>query len=99
MAGKIQYRFSAEVWQHTGTGGWHFISLPKAMSQEIRNLLGQEEEGWGRLKANASVGNSSWETAIWFDTKKSTYLLPLKADIRKKEKISTGTTIDVILWL
>ena len=36
-------------------------------------------EGWGRLKATAKIGNSEWATAIWFDTKINTYLLPLKA--------------------
>ena len=35
----------------------------------------------------AKTGNTQWETAIWFDTKLDTYLLPLKAEIRKKEKI------------
>ena len=99
MTGKIQYQFSAEVWQHSGPGGWHFIALPEAMSTEIRSLLGQEEEGWGRLKAIAVIGTSQWETAVWFDTKKNTYLLPLKADIRKKENIVKGAIINVTLLL
>jgi hypothetical protein len=41
----------------------------------------------GRLKATAQIGDSIWKTAIWFDTKLNTYLLPLKAAIRKKELI------------
>jgi hypothetical protein len=45
------------------------------------------------------VGNTKWDTAIWFDTKKKTYLLPLKADVRKKEKLEAGDTIEVTLWL
>lgn len=84
---KIKYEFTAIVWQHTGSAGWHFVSLPEEYSREIRNHLQWQEEGWGRLKSLAQVGNSLWETAIWFDSKHNTYLLPLKAQVRKKEKI------------
>lgn len=99
MLARIQYNFSEAVWQHSSSGGWHFISLPENMSTEIRNALKSEEEGWGRLKATAEIGNTQWNTAIWFDTKRNTYLLPLKADIRKIENIVVGKTIDVIIWL
>ncbi len=51
------------------------------------------EEGWGRLKTTVTIGQSKWETAIWFDTKAQAYLLPLKSTIRKKEKIEEGTRI------
>ena len=40
-----------------------------------------------------------WETAIWFDTKLDTYLLPLKAEIRKKEKITTDKEIEIMIWI
>lgn len=91
--------FSEKPWQHASPGGWYFVSLPKDMAKEIRGLLQSEEEGWGRLKATASIGKSEWKTAIWFDTKADTYLLPLKAEIRKKESIESGTAITVAIWL
>lgn len=69
------------------------------MAKEIRETLKSEEEGWGRLKAEAKIGKSEWKTAIWFDTKANTYLLPLKAAIRKKESIETEKEIDVVIWL
>ncbi|OJU74745.1 MAG: hypothetical protein BGO09_08305 [Bacteroidetes bacterium 47-18] len=99
MKGKIKYEFSAKVWQHAGQGGWHFISLPEDLAKEIRYNLKWQEEGWGRLKATAKIGNSEWETAIWFDTKANTYLLPLKAEIRKKEKIEINKDVTTIIWI
>ena len=47
----------------------------------------------------AKIGNTQWETAIWFDTKLDTYLLPLKAEIRKKEKITTDKEIEIVIWI
>ncbi|WP_281228808.1 DUF1905 domain-containing protein [Flavobacterium aquiphilum] len=99
MDGKIKYEFSAKTWQHQGPNGWYFVSLPIAMAKEIRENLKWQEEGWGRLKAVAKIGNSKWETAIWFDTKLNTYLLPLKAEIRKKEKIQKGDDITTTIWV
>jgi hypothetical protein len=97
--GKIKYEFTTKIWQHEGVGGWHFVSLPQHLAKEIRENLKSEEQGWGRLKATARVGNSQWETALWFDTKHQTYLLPLKAEIRKKEKLEKGNDISISVWM
>jgi hypothetical protein len=96
---KLQYRFSAKPWKYEGPAGWYFVSLPLKLSREIRNTFISEEAGWGRLPAIARTGNSEWKTAIWFDTKWNTYLLPLKAEIRKKENISAGKTIQVDVFI
>ncbi|WP_207494848.1 DUF1905 domain-containing protein [Aridibaculum aurantiacum] len=99
MTGKIEYAFTGSIWQHLPAGGWHFVSLPSELSTEIRNNLKSEEEGWGRLKARAAVGASNWDTAIWFDTKRGTYLLPIKADIRKKQLLTAGDQVQVVIWI
>lgn len=95
----IKYAFKAKPWQHAAPGGWHFVSLPNELAKEIRNALKFEEEGWGRLKATAKIGNSEWKTAIWFDTKKGTCLLPLNAEIRKKENLIIGKDVETVLWI
>jgi hypothetical protein len=99
MTGKIKYHFLEKVWQHASPGGWYFVSLPESISREIREALKQEEEGWGRLKTTAEIGASQWKTAIWFDTRMNTYLLPIKADIRRKEEIDSGKLAEITLWL
>ena len=97
--GKIKYEFVTKMWQHTGQGSWHFVSLPHDLGKEIRDNFKLEEEGWGRLKAIAKIGNSLWETAIWSDSKHKTYLLPIKADIRRKEKLGADINIKTIVWI
>jgi len=99
MTGKITYPFSAKIWRYAGPAGWYFVSLPTDLSLEIRQHLGWQEEGWGRLKAAAKIGRSEWKTAIWFDTKLNTYVLPIKADIRKKEKLEAEMEIKVTVWV
>ena len=99
LTGKIKYEFLEKSWQHSSPGGWYLVSLPKEISIEIRGVLKSEEEGWGRLKTVAKIGTTEWKTAIWFDSKNETYLLPLKAEVRKKENIEVGTKIEVSIWL
>ena len=95
----IKYTFTEQPWKYNGQAGWHFVSLPKELASEIRENLKSQEQGWGRLKATAKIGNSKWKTAIWFDTKMDTYLLPLKAEIRKREFIEIGKSIEVNVWI
>jgi hypothetical protein len=94
---KNHYQFSSKLWRYPAQGGWHFISLPKKISKEIRSAFKWEEEGWGRLKATARIGNSEWNATIWFDTKMDTYLLPIKAEIRKKEALVIDQLVNVVV--
>jgi hypothetical protein len=94
-----KYTFSAKPWLYIGPSAWHFISLAPDISKEIRSALKSEEEGWGRLKATVKIGKTEWKTSIWFDTKQNAYLLPLKAEVRKKEKIEIDKMIKVTVWV
>ncbi len=93
----IPFDFEANLWKAGGNSGWHFVSLPIALSQEIRHLFQKEEEGWGRLPVLACINDHEWATAIWFDTKNNRYLLPLKSEIRKKKNIQVGDTLFIRL--
>lgn len=87
------------MWKYDGPAGWYFVTLPKVLSAKIRKSHGTSEEGWGRLKAAAAIGKSKWKTAIWFDTKAGSYLLPVKADVRKSEAIVENSSVQVKIQL
>lgn len=85
----INYEFSSSVYYYSSSPqmtGWTMVSLPKNLSSAIREAFKSLEEGWGRMKVTAKIGQTEWQTAIWFDTKQDTYLLPLKAVVRKKKR-------------
>lgn len=98
MNGMISYQCTSRVWQYASPkGGWYFITLPIEVSTEIRDNLKWQEEGWGRLRAKAQINDTEWDTAIWFDTKINCYLLPLKAEIRRKENLKIDDTVSVVI--
>ena len=95
----MDFHFTNQIWQYDGKGSWVFVSLPIAMAAEIRYINQPFEEGWGRLSVTAKIDELSWKTALWFDTKLDTYLLPLKAEVRKKGKLRVEDYVTVHLLL
>ena len=91
------YDFKAEVWIYAGPGGWHFVTLPKKLAAEITAFHAGEAKSFGSIAVSATAGKTKWKTSIFRDTKSGSYVLPLKADIRKKEKIAAGKKIAVTL--
>ena len=73
--------------------GWHFVTLPKKQSEIIKKTFGAMRRGWGSLPVVATIGKTGWETSIFPDKKTGAYLLPLKADVRKKENVMAGKLI------
>jgi hypothetical protein len=89
--------FKATIWQTNGKGAWFFVSIPESYSKEIRENCKSLEEGWGRLKIVAIIENFEWKTAIWFDSKRNIYLLPLKAEVRKTNNLESGQGIELTI--
>ena len=99
MESKIKYSFSAKIWRDNTENGWYFVTVPSNYSNEIRNNLKWQEEGWGRMKAIAIIQDLKWETSIWFDTKGKNYILPIKALIRKKLLINDGDMLTLSIYV
>jgi Domain of unknown function (DUF1905) len=88
-----QYEFAAKIWRYNEPGGWHFITLPKPLSAEIRVVAFSSRSSWGSIRVEARIGKSRWETSIFPDKEKGAYLLPVKASVRKQEGLTDGSRI------
>ena len=88
---KDMFEIRAEVWLYPGeSASWHFVSVPKDISSEIRERFGERSRGWGSLPVTVTIGRTNWNTSIFPDKKSAAYLLPLKASVRAKERIRVG---------
>ncbi|MSR76379.1 MAG: DUF1905 domain-containing protein [Candidatus Ryanbacteria bacterium] len=85
---KNTFTMRARVWLYHGPSAWHFITLPKKQSATIKKIFGEVARGWGSLPVGVTIGGTTWKTSIFPDKKTDAYLLPLKADIRRKEDIA-----------
>ena len=94
----MQIEFTAPLWLWTGKGAWHFMTVPVDHAGLIRMAV-PRRAGFGSVRVKARIGDTSWSTSIFPDSKAGTYLLPVKADVRKAEALSPGDTITVTLSL
>lgn len=93
------YTFKAKVWLYAGPTPWHFATLPKKLAAEIQMFHGQQKKNFGSIGVTASIGKTQWKTSIFSDTKSGSFVLPLKADVRKKENIVAEKTVSVTLYI
>lgn len=91
------YKFKEEVWLYPGMSGWHFVSLSKKQSEEINKNFHKRKKGFGSIPVVVTIGKSNWKTSIFPDKKSQSFLLPLKANIRKKEGIFAGDRITFLI--
>ena len=94
---KKEYKLRAKVWVYSGMAAWRFVTLPKKQSDEIKDIFSLFKRGWGSLPVTVKLGETTWNTSIFPDKKSGSYLLPLKVEVRKKEKIVDGKTIIFLL--
>lgn len=93
------YHMSSSVLVYPGTSGWRFLLLPRKHGQDIKMKFGKRARGWGSLPVIVTIGQTTWSTSIFPDKTSGSYLLPLKAKIRKHERILDRATVSFILSL
>lgn len=91
------YAMKTKVWLYPGMAGWHFVTIPKKTTKDIDYFFSTAKRGWGSLRVTVTVGTTSWKTSIFPDKKSDSYLLPLKAQVRKQESIKEGDSIKLSL--
>lgn len=106
---KKSFRFKSRVivWQSgkyepgNDKGAWRFARVPEKISTRIKEMQkGKLRRGWGAVKVKAKIGRSGWMTSIFPDRHSSTYILPLKKEIRYEENLYDGIekNISIKIW-
>jgi hypothetical protein len=89
----LTLKVRSKLWLYPGLGGWHFITLPAKHARVIKISPRGVRRGWGSLRVKATIGRTTWNTSIFPERKSNSYVLPVKADVRKKENIEDGDSV------
>jgi len=87
------FEFSAPLWQYPGADGWHFVSVPAEISDDITDITHHIRRGFGSVRVAVTVGGTTWQTSIFPDRKTGTYMLPMKKAVRTAEHLLTGSDV------
>lgn len=97
----LSFSFAGECWLwQAEKAAWHFVTMPKKCLKRfcffIENIS-VKKRGWGSVRVKATIGETTLETSLFPQAKEGTFILPIKADVRKKEKIVVGSEVHVSL--
>lgn len=86
----------SKIWRWPGNGGWHFVTLDKKISTQIRDVYTR-----GFVPIMAKCGKSEWATSLFphMQNKKVNkdveYLLCINKKVLKQEGLFAGDEIKV----
>ena len=86
------------IWRGEQAGRWYFVTVPEEVSGEIKVHGFENPRGFRSVKVEASIGDVRWNTSI-FPLNSGGYVLPIKAEVRKRAGIGAGDEVSVELKL
>ncbi len=94
----MELEFNGKLWRWKGDApaAWHFITLPEDVAGQIK-FMTCKGRGFGSVRVKATIGVTSWKTSLFPDKKSGSFLLPIKADVRKAENLQAEQSISVQL--
>lgn len=89
----VHLDFEGSVWFWKGPAPWYFVTVPSEESAQIKEIERFSTYGWGMIPVEATIGSTTWTTSLW--PHNGQYILPLKVDVRRREKIELDHVVRV----
>jgi hypothetical protein len=101
-AGPWAVRGPVWLWQGSdggpAKGAWYFLTIDGETAAAIR-AGAVNAAAWGSVYVEATIGGTTWRTSLFPSRAHGGWLLPLKAAVRKAEKLVDGTMVEAVLTL
>lgn len=94
---QLRFEFEGEVWFYNNPAAVYFVSLPKEMSAEILDLVGNSLNPWGTVPVDATIGDFTWESSMFPRKDRECYDLPLNTKVRKRLGLQAGNIVTITI--
>ena len=91
----MDIEFSGEIWYWRGPAPWHFVTVPAKQCEDLRAMSRWVTYGWGMIPASVRIGKTEWKTSLF--PKDGSYVVPIKASVRKAEHLEVGDQVTLRL--
>ncbi len=99
MDGGERFEIRSELWKwqpaDQTAGGWCFVNVDARTATEIRYAALGRASRFGSIRVTATIGETSWKTSLFPHKETGGFLLPVKADVRRRERLEVGQDIIV----
>lgn len=99
------YDVATPLWRWSGGangGDWFFVSIDGPVGEALsatalmHRLETGRRSGWGSVKVGVTVGDTTWRTSA-FPSKAQGWIVPIKAAVRKAERLVEGEPFTIEL--
>lgn len=89
------FEFRGEIIHWRGPAPWFFVRMPEEESDDIKAISNEVTYGWGVIPVQVRIGDTDFTTSLF--PRENRYLVPVKASVRKAEKLEEGDNVTVFL--
>lgn len=95
----LRFQFEGDVWFYSTPAAARvfFVSMPREMSAEILDLVGQSLNPWGTVPVEATIRGFTWDSSMFPRKDRACYDLPLNARVRKRLGLQAGDNLSVTI--
>lgn len=91
----MNIEFDGKIWFWRGPAPWYFVTIPAEQSNELKEISNLVTYGWGVIPVQVRIGNTEFKTSLF--PKDGLYIVPIKASVRKAERLQEGDTVNIQL--
>jgi hypothetical protein len=91
----VRLAFTGQVYEWRGPAPHHFVDVPEAEAGMLEAVSEMVTYGWGMIPVAVTIGSTRFRTSLW--PKDGGYILPLKAEVRRGERIELGDAVEIVL--
>lgn len=91
----MELEITGDIWHWKGPAPHHFVTVPEEDCSALEALSPAVSYGWGMIPVAVRLGGTSWTTSLF--PKDGGYIVPLKADVRRRERLEVGDVVTLRL--
>jgi hypothetical protein len=91
----MDIEFDGTIWYWRGPAPWYFVTVSAKQCHVLTAMVETVTYGWGMIPATVRIGNTEWKTSLF--PKDGSYIVPIKASVRRAEKLEEGDRVTVRL--
>ncbi len=91
----MNIEFKGKIWFWRGPAPWYFVTVPAKQCRDLKAISGFVTYGWGMIPVTVRIGKTAWKTSLF--PKEGSYVVPIKASVRKAEKLEEGDSVTIRL--
>jgi len=99
------WTFTGPIWLWRGKAkdgtptktAWHFLTIDGAVADALRAASPGRSAAWGSVYVEVTIGSTNWRTSAFPSKDVGGYMIPIKASVRRAEKLAEGDVVTVQL--